>query len=212
MQALFSSRRLLLCAALLASAGQSWADGISQFKSFVGSTRTARGEFTQLLIQAKDNAQQRAKPATGNFMFARPGRFIWSYQKPYQQLLQADGEKLYIWDKDLAQVTVKKLGDAISASPAAVLFGSNDVEQNFSLKDGGSREGLEWLELSPKGADKSFQTISIGFAQGLPQQMLLRDAFGQVSQLKFTRFEKNPALPANQFTFQMPQGVDVLTP
>jgi outer membrane lipoprotein carrier protein len=98
-------------------------------------------------------------PASGTFLFARPGKFIWTYVKPYEQVLQADGEKLYIYDKDLNQVTVKKLGDALGSSPAAILFGSNDLEKNFTLSEAGTRDGLEWLKAVPKTKDSSFEQI-----------------------------------------------------
>ena len=147
--------------------------------------------------------------STGTFTFARPGKFIWTYQKPYEQLLQADGDKLYIYDKDLNQVTIKKLGDALGSSPAAILFGSNDLEKNFTLKEAGSKNGLEWLEATPKAKDTTFDHIGIGLRNGVPEAMELRDSFGQVSLLTFTKFEKNPPMPANQFKFVVPKGADV---
>jgi outer membrane lipoprotein carrier protein len=144
------------------------------------------------------------------FIFARPGKFIWTYQKPYEQILQADGEKLFIYDKDLNQVTIKTLGNAIGSSPAAILFGSNDLEKNFTLSEGGLREGIEWLQAIPKSKDTSFEKIGIGLKDGVPVAMELRDSFGQISLLTFTKFEKNPSLPANQFHFALPKGADVL--
>ena len=126
-------------------------------------------------------------------MFARPGKFIWTYQKPYEQLLQADGDQLYIYDKDLNQVTVKKLGDALGSSPAAILFGSNDLEKNFTLTEAGTRDGLEWLNATPKAKDTAFEQISIGLRNGTPEAMELQDSFGQTSVLTFQKFEKNPA-------------------
>jgi outer membrane lipoprotein carrier protein len=181
------------------------ATALEQFKSFVSSTRSARGEFTQR--QVKDD--KLSKASTGTFVFARPGKFIWTYQKPYEQLLQADGEKLYIYDKDLNQVTVRALGDALGSSPAAILFGSNDLEKNFTLKEGGSKDGLEWLEATPKAKDTTFDRIGIGLKDGVPQAMELRDSFGQVTQLSFGKFEKNPAMAAQQFKFVVPKGADV---
>ncbi|MFP5390984.1 MAG: outer membrane lipoprotein chaperone LolA [Gammaproteobacteria bacterium] len=195
---------LALLAAVDASAG-----ALDQFKSFVGSTKSARGEFTQR--QVKKNASAKASaPSSGTFVFARPGKFIWTYQKPYDQVLQADGEQLYIYDKDLNQVTVKKLGDALGSSPAAILFGSNDLEKNFTLSEAGERDGLEWLNAKPKAKDTSFEQISIGLRNGTPEAMELRDAFGQTSVLAFQKFEKNPNLGAQQFKFVTPQGADVV--
>jgi outer membrane lipoprotein carrier protein len=186
------------------------ASALEQFKSFVASTKGAKGEFTQRVVKADAKGVAKiSNPSTGTFEFARPGKFIWIYQKPYEQVLQADGEKLYIYDKDLNQVTVKKLGNALGSSPAAILFGSNDLEKNFSLKDAGVKEGIEWLQATPKARDTSFEQIGIGLRDGVPVAMELRDSFGQVSLLTFNKFEKNPPLAENHFKFVAPKGADV---
>lgn len=199
---------LFLAGALVIPAAAS-AAALDQFKSFVSSTKSAKGEFTQRLVKTADGASKVANTSTGTFMFARPGKFIWTYQKPYEQVLQADGEKLYIYDKDLNQVTVRLLGDALGSSPAAILFGSNDLEKNFTLKEAGTKDGLEWLEATPKAKDTTFDRIGIGLKEGVPQAMELRDSFGQVSLLTFRKFEKNPPMPAEQFKFVPPKGADV---
>ncbi|RJG07874.1 outer membrane lipoprotein chaperone LolA [Noviherbaspirillum cavernae] len=188
------------------------ASALDQFKSFVATTKTAKGEFTQRQVkmdEANKGAAKLSNASSGTFMFARPGKFIWTYQKPYEQLLQADGEKLYIYDKDLNQVTVKKLGNALGSSPAAILFGSNELEKNFTLKEAGTKDGLEWLQATPKAKDTNFDQIGIGLKDGVPHAMELRDSFGQVSLLTFSKFEKNPQMPAEQFKFVVPKGADV---
>jgi outer membrane lipoprotein carrier protein len=192
----------------LALAGAAQAGALDQFKTFVSSTKAARGEFVQTQ-QKKSETSKAVPPASGTFVFARPGKFIWTYTKPYEQLLQADGDQLYIYDKDLNQVTVKKLGDALGSSPAAILFGSNDLEKNFTLSEAPARNGLEWLNAVPKAKDSQFQQISIGLKNGAPAAMELRDSFGQTSVLTFSKFEKNPALGAQQFKFETPKGADV---
>lgn len=198
---------VVACALLMPAAGH--AGALDQFKSFVSSTQSARGEFTQQLVKTDSGSAKISNKSTGTFIFARPGKFIWIYKKPYEQLLQADGEKLYIYDKDLNQVTIKKLGDALGSSPAAILFGNNDLEKNFTLKEAGTKGGLEWLEATPKAKDTTFEHIGIGLRNGVPEAMELRDTFGQVSLLSFTKFEKNPPLPAGQFKFKVPKGADV---
>ncbi len=200
----FAVAAALLCASTVHAAA------LDQFKTFVASTKAAKGEFTQTLTKNVDGAKKTSAPSTGTFLFARPGKFIWQYQKPYEQLLQADGEQLYIYDKDLNQVTVKKLGDALGSSPAAILFGSNDLEKNFTLSEAGTREGLEWLKAVPKAKDTSFEQIAIGLKNGQPEAMELRDNFGQTSLLSFKKFEKNPALTSTSFKFTMPKGADVV--
>ena len=206
------SRAALLaacCLLMAGAAGAASASALEQFKTFVASTRAAKGEFTQRQVKKSDGGSKVSAPATGSFVFARPGKFIWTYLKPYEQLLQADGEQLFIYDKDLNQVTVKKLGNALGSSPAAILFGSNDLEKNFTLAEGGTRDGLEWLKATPKANDSTFEDISIGLRNGVPEAMELRDAFGQTSVLAFRNFQKNPALGAAYFKFVMPKGADV---
>ncbi len=198
----------LLFAGALAVTGAAHASALEQFKTFVASTKAARGEFTQQQLK-KSETSKTAPISTGTFLFARPGKFIWTYVKPYEQLLQADGEQLYIYDKDLNQVTIKKLGNALGSSPAAILFGSNDLEKNFTLSDAGARGGLEWLDAKPKAKDSTFEQISIGLRNGTPEAMELHDAFGQTSVISFKKFEKNPSLTAQQFKFVMPKGADV---
>jgi len=200
---------VLLVAAALSLPSLAKAAALDQFKSFVASTQSAKGVFTQQLVKVDSGTVKVSNESSGTFVFSRPGKFIWTYQQPYEQLLQADGEKLYIYDKDLNQVTIKKLGDALGSSPAAILFGSNNLEQNFTLKEAGSKSGMEWLEATPKAKDTTFERIGIGMKDGVPAAMELRDSFGQVSLLTFGHFERNPSMPANQFRFSVPKGADV---
>ena len=199
--------RVLAAACGLLLAGAVQASALDQFKTFVTRTKAAKGEFSQHQVKASDGKS--SSPSSGTFMFARPGKFIWNYVKPYEQVLQADGEHLYIYDKDLNQVTVKKLGDALGSSPAAILFGSNDLDKNFTLSEAGARDGMEWLKAIPKNKDTSFEQILIGLRDGLPAAMELKDNFGQTTVLALRKIEKNPALNANSFKFVMPKGADV---
>jgi outer membrane lipoprotein carrier protein len=210
------NRLQLLVACAIALPAYAHASAMEQFKTFVASTKAAKGEFTQRQVKRNTGADGTkggspivSNPAIGTFVFARPGKFIWTYQKPYEQLLQADGEKLYIYDKDLNQVTVRTLGNALGSSPAAILFGSNDLEKNFTLKEAGKKDGLEWLEATPKTKDTTFDKIGIGLKDGVPHAMELRDSFGQVSLLSFSKFEKNPSMSSEQFKFVVPKGADV---
>ena len=197
----------LCTAAMLIMASSAEASALEQFKTFVSGTKSAKGEFSQQ--QVRSTPGKVAPVSTGTFVFARPGKFVWTYQKPYEQLLQADGDTLYIFDKDLNQVTTRKLGSALGSSPAAILFGSNDLEKNFTLAEAGTRDGLEWLDAKPRYKDTSFEQLSIGLKNGVPEAMDLKDTFGQTSKLRFTNFQRNPALAANFFKFEVPKGADV---
>jgi outer membrane lipoprotein carrier protein len=198
--------KISLIAATLLVAGAAHATALDQFKSFVAGTKSARGEFTQTQVMKTKTG----KTSSGTFVFARPGKFIWTYQKPYEQLLQADGETLYLYDKDLNQVTTRKLGGALGSSPAAILFGSNDLEKNFTLAEAGTHDGLEWLNATPKSKDTTFEQIGIGLKDGIPQAMELKDNFGQTVLLKFTSFQRNPTLGAQTFKFEIPKGAEVV--
>ncbi|MFZ6658267.1 outer membrane lipoprotein chaperone LolA [Undibacterium sp. TJN19] len=188
------------------------ASAVEQFKSFVTNNKSAKGEFIQQQVKMVDGSAKISKTANGNFIFARPGKFIWAYTKPYEQILQADGDKLYIYDKDLNQVTIRELGNALGSSPAAILFGSAgaaDLDKNFSFKEVGNKQGLEWLEAVAKAKDSQFEHIGIGMKDGVPVALELRDNFGQVSLLTLKNLEKNPALKPDQFKFVVPAGADV---
>ena len=181
-----------------------------QLQTFVTSVKSARGEFTQKQIKGQGASAKVSGTSSGTFAFARPGKFTWRYTKPYDQLLQADGQTLFIYDKDLNQVTERKLDGALGSSPAAILFGSNDLSKNFDVKNGATRDGVEWLELTPKAKDTQFERIGIGFKAGNLEAMELRDAFGNTTLLSFTGIQKNPPLPADAFRFTVPKGADVM--
>ena len=209
---MFNTVKAALIGAGLMAAALAHASALDQFKTFVSGTRTARGEFSQRVVSTNGTpvTGAKAKQSSGSFIFSRPGQFIWTYQKPYEQVLQSDGTELFMYDKDLNQVTKKKLGNALGSSPAAILFGSNDLEKNFTLKEDGSKDGLEWLVATPKEKETTFDHIRIGLKNGEPAAMDLIDSFGQTSSLTFTKFERNPQLAADQFKFWVPKGADVL--
>jgi outer membrane lipoprotein carrier protein len=191
----------------LAAAMPAHAGAVAALREFLSQTKTARGEFTQ---QVTRGAAQAAPPSSGTFFFERPGKFRWTYAKPYEQVLVADGERLYLYDKDLNQVTVKKVTAALPASPASILFGGNEFERDFIVADAGSRDGIEWLTATPRAKDSQFERIEIGFRDGAPAAMVLADSFGQVSRLTFSRVERNARLDAQLFRFVPPAGADVL--
>ena len=182
------------------------AGGLDQLKNFLETNRSARGVFTQTVIARSGRKPQQS---AGIFALQRPGKFRWSYEKPYKQLLVSDGNKLWSYDPDLNQVAVKKLGTAFGASPAALLAGQ-DLDKHFELKDGGAADGIEFVEAMPRGGDASFERVKIGFAARQPVSMEIHDSFGQVTVLRFTGFETNPALPAGLFRFVAPAGADVV--
>lgn len=197
----------LLAAALLFASGTAHADSLAQLKQFMDGTRSARGSFSQ---QVFSKSGRKPQQASGTFAFSRPGKFRWTYEKPYAQLLVGDGSKLWAWDQELNQVTTKKLGQALGSTPAAILAGDNALEKNFTLKDDGAADGLEWVEARPKADDSSFERIRMGFSGGQLKAMVLHDNFGQTTSLNFLQMERNPSLDGGLFRFVPPKGADVV--
>lgn len=179
----------------------------AQLQRFVSETRSARGEFTQRTLRSGGLPEE---TASGTFAFARPGRFRWEVRKPFEQLMVADGERLWFYDRDLNQVTERRLADSLGASPAAILFGSNELERSFTLKEAGERDGLAWLDALPREKDAGFESIAIGFRGGVPEAMEVRDAFGRTTRFSFRAIERNASLPPETFRFVVPQGADVI--
>jgi outer membrane lipoprotein carrier protein len=183
------------------------AGSIEKLEAFIAQTQSARASFSQQVLDKNGKSTQ---SASGRLMFSRPGHFRWEYQKPYEQLIVGDGEKLWVYDKELAQVTVKKLEGALGSSPAALLAGSNDMEQYYNLDAKGVKRGLDWLEAYPKEADSMFQKVRMGFKGNTLDTMELYDQLGQITVIRFSRIERNPKLHGDTFTFTAPDGVDVI--
>jgi len=196
---------LAFATGLLASTA--YASGLDQLHAFLEGTQTAQGAFKQVVV----NKDRRTTQATsGTFAFARPGKFRWTYEKPFDQLIVGDGEKVWIYDRDLNQVIVRKLDAALGSTPAALLAGDNALEKNFTLVAGGESNGLEFVDATPKAPESQFSRIRLGFVDNLPRRMELTDAFGQTTELTFAEVKRNPKLAPDVFRFAPPQGADVV--
>ncbi|HET9471239.1 MAG TPA: outer membrane lipoprotein chaperone LolA [Usitatibacter sp.] len=194
--------------ALAASASPSArASGLDDFLAFNAATKTATARFEQ---QAYDRAGKVVDRSSGSFSFARPGHFRWAYEKPHQQLLVADGKRLWIYDPDLKQVTVKRIDAAISSTPAALLAGKDDITKLFTLRDAGTADGLAWVEALPKAKDTGFERVRLGLKGRMLAAMELYDQLGGHTLLRFDDLKANPALPPGTFRFTPPQGADVI--
>jgi outer membrane lipoprotein carrier protein len=199
--------RLIALLLGLALAGPVGATSLDSLKSFLTEVKSARAHFKQLVLDKKLTTVQEA---SGTMVFARPGKFRWVYEKPYEQLIVGDGAKLWMYDADLNQVTVKQLDRALGASPAALLAGNNEIEKHFNLKDLGKRGSMEWLEATPKSKDSSFESIRMGFGANGLEVMEMRDHFSQTTVIRFTGLERNPKLDPGLFKFAPPKGADVI--
>lgn len=200
-------RNTLISLFLLALAAPVQADAKARLEAFVDGTKGLKANFSQTVT---DRVGRKTQEASGNLYFSRPGKFRWVYQKPYAQLIVGDGKKLWIHDEDLDQVTVRKLDQALGDSPAALLAGDNNIEKLFNLKDAGVKDGIEWLEATPKSKEGSFEKVRMGFKGDDLQVMELKDNFGQTTLLRFSNLQRNPAMGASLFRFTPPKGADVI--
>lgn len=196
-----------MLALLLLLPGMALASGVDGLQNFLQHSKTLKAQFTQTV---QDRNGKQVQSASGVMQFSRPGKFRWVYEKPYAQLIVGDGVKVWMYDADLNQVTVKKLDQALGSTPAALLAGNNEIERNFDLIDGGRRDGLEWVEASPKTQGGSFEKIRLAFRNGALAEMELRDHFGQTTTIRFFQLELNPKLSPKLFTFAPPAGADVV--
>ncbi len=202
-------KSLLAVTALLAAtfALPSHAAALDKLKAFIEGTKSGKADFNQTVVSKSGRKPQNA---AGSMMFSRPGKFRWTYDKPYYQLIVGDGERLWVYDRDLNQVSTKKLAAALGSSPAALLAGDNALEKNFDLKEGGSVDDIEWVDAQPKSQDSGFQFLRIGFVGDALRTMEITDSFGQVTTIAFEKFERNPSLASSLFRFTPPKGADVL--
>lgn len=184
------------------------AAGVDTLRSYLRDTTAASANFTQVVY---DRGMRKLQETSGSMQFQRPGRIRWSYEKPYEQLIVGDGERLWIYDKDLNQVTVKAMAQALGGSPAALLAGSNDIEKDFRLTSAGSQNGLEWIEAVPRSTDATFQKVRLGFGKAGLEAMELTDSFGQTTIVRFGDIVRNPALSPGLFRFTPPKGADVIS-
>ena len=180
---------------------------LERLHAFVRDTQTARATFTQTVT---DKNGRTKSEASGDFALARPGKFRWTVEKPYKQLLVGDGERVWTYDPDLNQVVKRRNDQALGSTPAALLAGKDDVERAFDWRDLPAAGGLDWLGATPKNKESAFTEIRLGFdASGLVA-LEVHDNFGQRTMIRFAKLERNPKLPSELFRFTPPPGADVV--
>jgi outer membrane lipoprotein carrier protein len=182
------------------------ADALDALKAFVRDAQTGQADFRQT-VTSPDG--KRVKTSSGSFEFARPNRFRFAYTKPFEQLIVADGSKVWIYDRDLNQASSRKLTQALGATPAALLAGGS-LERDFELRVAPDRNGMSWVEAMPRARDGTLQAVRIGFRAGELAAVEIVDSFGQTSLLQFDKFRSNVPLAAERFRFVVPAGADLI--
>ena len=183
------------------------ADGIARLRSFLQDITTLRAAFSQVVV---NRDQAIIESATGRVALARPGRFRWDYLEPFKRVIVADGRRVWLYEADLDQVTVRRLDAGLGSTPAALLTGTLDVLDEFDLSDVEGPDGLTWVQLEPRDPAADFENIRLGFDGADLMALILADRLGQTTRLEFSGIERNPKLDPELFEFEPPPGADVI--
>lgn len=180
---------------------------VSRLNQFVAEVSEFQAMFTQTVVDSEGNIIEEAE---GEFLLSRPGKFRWDYVMPFAQQIVADGQRIWFYDVDLEQITVKNQDETLADTPAGLLSGKSMPEDTYNITAVDKDDDLQWVELTRKDEESNYQRVQMGFDQAGLQQMLMTDAFDQRTRLQFTDVQINPEIDASRFTFTPPAGVDVV--
>jgi outer membrane lipoprotein carrier protein len=201
-------RLILLVLVFISGAGYAEDRPVRELKAFLSATRTLTADFKQVLI---NEAGDPVQTSYGAFYLQRPGKFRWDYKKPIQQQIISNAGKVWFYDPDLEQVTVKKLDESVGSTPALLLSGEVSLEDNFTMEKQGEDEGLLWVKLLPKHEESGFKYVLIGLSGGTLGGMELSDNFGQLTRIYFSNVVTNREVKPDLFQFNAPKGADVFS-
>lgn len=203
--------RLLLlagfAAGFLGMEGAAQASAVTSLNRFFRDVHTYSAKFDQVVL---DEALNPIQESSGTLWIERPGKFRWDYDLPFKQLIVGDGKKIWVYDKELQQVTVRNLTGGLGNTPAILLAGKGSLTENFVVKDLGQQGRLDWVQMKPKVSDGGFEDIRVGFEKGQIRSLVLVDSFGQTTRITLTDVHENGAIDAATFRFTPPKGVDVV--
>lgn len=171
------------------------------------SLQSLRAEFIQ---QVYDDRSRLMQASSGQMLMQKPGKFRWNYRTPSEQIIVADGEHLWSYDVDLAQVTVRKLDKALGSTPLALLSGAAPIDEAFTVGAARTQNGLDWYDLTPKQPQPEFRMLRVAFKGDTLVSLELEDGLGQRTRLDFQKLERNPSLDPALLKFTPPPGVDVV--
>jgi len=198
----------LLAAWMLAAAATARADNPRvALKHFVDNVHTLQADFKQ--VQTDDKGRV-VKSQSGQMWLSRPGKFRWSYEKPYQQLIICDGHTIWVYDPDLKQVTLRSAKQALTGSPATLLTQRAALNDAFTLQDGGSDNSEQVVRLIPKSKDSDFKSIELSLRNGVPVRMVFHDQLGDTTDVSFNNIKTNAPVAAKTYAFKPPAGVTVV--
>jgi chaperone LolA len=198
---------MILLALTATRAGAAPGSGLEQLRQFLARTSSVTARFQQDVVAADGKVLD---SAGGDLKLQRPGRFRWDYREPYERVVLADGQELWLYEADLQQVTVRRLDAGLGETPAALLTGDASMLDRFTVMANWSGETMQWVRLKPRAADSDFDTVAIAFDGGKPVELEFQDRLGQLTRIRLSDVRLNPRVPAEAFRFTVPVGVDVI--
>ncbi len=209
-------KKLLATLALSALAAAAHAGALESLENFIRGAKSGRAEFTQVITAPPKNGQAaRTRTSTGTFEFQRPNRFRFDYRKPFEQTIVADGQTLWLFDKDLNQVTQRKQARVLGSTPAALIAASPDLEtlkKDFDLQPLPDKDGMQWLQATPRAKEGQLTSMKVGFRGDELAALDILDSFGQRSLLTFSGMQLNAGVNAEAFRFAPPKGAEWCSP
>jgi outer membrane lipoprotein carrier protein len=198
---------LLLVSILISHVAHAAPSGVESLRQFFGSVNTFNARFNQVVL---DEALNTIQESSGTLWIDRPDKFRWDYDTPFKQEIVADGQKIWVYDKALEQVTVRPLTGGLGYTPAMLLAGRGRLDDNFTIKPMGAQGNLEWAQLVPKSKDGGFDVIRVGFDQGKLRVLEMVDGFGNTTRVTLQAPKENVKIEPGKFQFTPPKGVDVV--
>jgi outer membrane lipoprotein carrier protein len=199
--------KLAIVVSLATFSCAAFADGVKSLRDFYNQTHAMRADFSQVVT---DKQGRKVQEVQGEMQLKRPNKFRWDYNKPYEQQIVSDGKQVWLYDTELAQVTVRALSKALGSSPAALLAGDDTLDKSFKFTNASQNNDIDWVKAVPKTEDSGFESILLGFKAGELKEMELIDSFGLQTKISFSKIEQNPSLDNKTFLFKTPKGVDVV--
>lgn len=197
----------LIAAAVPGLAASAQPDAMQSLERFFNEVERYTARFEQVVL---DELGEPIQESQGRLWIERPDKFRWNYETPYEQQIVSDGERLWVYDKDLQQVTVRRLEGGLLDTPAVLLAGQGRLEDQFMIEDLGTEEGLAWVRLVPRNKDSGFESVRIGFENGRLRRLAIRDSLGQTTRYLLRNAVENPSIPESRFEFTPPPGVDIV--
>ena len=181
--------------------------GLERLRAYLDGLDILRANFRQEVV---NRDLELVEEAAGEVILQKPGRFRWNYVHPFERVIVADGDRVWLYEADLQQVTVRRFDSGLGETPAALLTGDTKVLEQFDYQGSTTDAGIEWMQLSPHAAESDFERIYLGFDGQKLVQIELDDRLGQRTRLYLTQIERPTSVPDDTFRFVVPDGVDVI--